>query len=304
MRNLGFSPSPLTLGAVQLGLPYGVANVVGQPNEGEARDILETAVSSGISVIDTARAYGNSEERIGAWRSNSPHRRGLHIITKTPPLEGDTDQELRSALRSSIVASCQALQVPRLDVVLVHRETDLLKRAVADALVEAAAEGLIGAFGASLYRPDIGLQLIETVPVSALQVPGSLVDDRFQRAGVLTAAKAAGVAVFVRSIFLQGALLMEPEKLAENLNALAGPLSAVREFARKHGRTPIEVLILAMRDMPGVSSLVVGVERATQLPPLAAAIRARPLDETELEALRRIVGQLPDHVINPSAWPR
>jgi aryl-alcohol dehydrogenase-like predicted oxidoreductase len=303
MHNLGFSPSPLTLGAVQLGLPYGVANAVGQPDEGEARDILETAVSSGISVIDTARAYGNSEERIGAWLSNCTHR-GLHVITKTPPLEGDTDQELRLALRRSLTASCEALQVRRLDVVLVHRETDLLKHAVAEALAEAAAEGLIGAFGASLYNPDIGLKLIETVPVSALQLPASLVDDRFQRAGVFAAAKAAGVAVFVRSVFLQGALLMKPEKLPDHLRPLAGPLLAMREFARRHGRTPIEVLILAMRDIPGVSSLVVGVEQATQLRPLTAAIRARPLDEPELETLRRTVGQLPDNVINPSAWPR
>jgi aryl-alcohol dehydrogenase-like predicted oxidoreductase len=303
MHKLGFSPSPLTLGAVQLGLPYGVANAVGQPDEGEAHDILETAVRSGISVFDTARAYGNSEERIGSWRSKSTHC-GLHVVTKTPPLEGDTDQELRSALRRSITESCEALQVRRLDLVLVHRATDLLKRAVADALAEAADEGLIGAFGASLYRPEIGLKLIETTPVSALQLAASVVDDRFERAGVLAAAKAAGVAVFARSVFLQGALLMMPEKLPDHLRPLAGPLSAIREFARNHDRTSIEVLILAMRDVPGVSSLVIGVERAAQLPPLVAAIRAPPLDAAELEALRRTVGQLPDRIINPSAWPR
>lgn len=51
---LTFEPTPLTLGAVQLGLPYGVANATGIPSGEEASAILDAAMAGGIEVIDTA----------------------------------------------------------------------------------------------------------------------------------------------------------------------------------------------------------------------------------------------------------
>ena len=57
--------SNMTLGTVQLGMNYGIANTTGQPAEEESFAMLGAALKGGVSSIDTARVYGNSEDVIG-----------------------------------------------------------------------------------------------------------------------------------------------------------------------------------------------------------------------------------------------
>jgi aryl-alcohol dehydrogenase-like predicted oxidoreductase len=56
----------LTLGTAQLGLPsYGRTNATGCPPEADAIALIRSAVESGVTMIDCARAYGLTEERVG-----------------------------------------------------------------------------------------------------------------------------------------------------------------------------------------------------------------------------------------------
>ncbi|MGM8213927.1 aldo/keto reductase, partial [Virgibacillus sp. W0430] len=56
---------PLTLGTVQLGMNYGVANKNGIPNQDTAYSILQNAINNGINIFDTAQAYEKSETVLG-----------------------------------------------------------------------------------------------------------------------------------------------------------------------------------------------------------------------------------------------
>ena len=64
---LGEEVSKFTLGTVQLGLDYGMANAVGKPSEEQAFGILDAAFEAGVNSLDTAVAYGTSEEVIGHY---------------------------------------------------------------------------------------------------------------------------------------------------------------------------------------------------------------------------------------------
>ena len=97
-------PVQLVLGTAQLGLPYGKVNASQPPADDAARDILETALAAGFTILDTARAYGAAEERIGAWLRSSRHRPG--IITKCRPLLSGEDGAL---LASEVVGSLENL---------------------------------------------------------------------------------------------------------------------------------------------------------------------------------------------------
>jgi aryl-alcohol dehydrogenase-like predicted oxidoreductase len=55
----------LALGTVQFGLAYGVANTQGQVSLPVAAEILRAAQQAGIDTLDTAIAYGNSEDCLG-----------------------------------------------------------------------------------------------------------------------------------------------------------------------------------------------------------------------------------------------
>ena len=56
----GVSISELSLGTVQLGVSYGINNQSGKPDRTQAFGILDTALTNGISALDTAAAYGDS----------------------------------------------------------------------------------------------------------------------------------------------------------------------------------------------------------------------------------------------------
>ena len=66
----------LILGTAQLGMAYGAANRRGMLSDFQARELLESAWDAGIRWFDTARAYGESERRLGEFfRSLSPAER-------------------------------------------------------------------------------------------------------------------------------------------------------------------------------------------------------------------------------------
>lgn len=69
--------SPLTLGTVQLGVPYGVANRSGQPDVEHANKILAAAWDGGITCFDTASIYGSAERLLGEFSSNRSESRNL-----------------------------------------------------------------------------------------------------------------------------------------------------------------------------------------------------------------------------------
>ena len=57
----------LALGSAQFGLAYGISNSHGKVSMNEVFRILTLAKSLGINTIDTASAYGNSEDVLGSY---------------------------------------------------------------------------------------------------------------------------------------------------------------------------------------------------------------------------------------------
>ncbi|MDI9391535.1 MAG: aldo/keto reductase, partial [Synergistota bacterium] len=72
--------SILILGTAQLGMEYGRANTSGCPSEDEAMQILKAAVNLGVTHVDTARAYRDSERRIGLFLRRGYHQT-IRVIT-------------------------------------------------------------------------------------------------------------------------------------------------------------------------------------------------------------------------------
>src|SRR5690606_8720766 len=63
----GLTVSPLGLGTVKIGRNQGVKYPSGfeLPDDNQVRDLLALARDAGINLLDTAPAYGTSEERLG-----------------------------------------------------------------------------------------------------------------------------------------------------------------------------------------------------------------------------------------------
>ncbi len=284
------SITSISLGTVQLGQSYGVANQDGMPDHDEAMAVLDTAWANGVRAFDTARAYGEAEARIGAWMKSRGHR--PFIVTKAS-----------SAVRDDMVQSMSDLGVSFLDGLMLHNARDFSVPGVADTLGQLAADGLIGGFGVSAYQVEDVDAALAIPSLAMVQVPFNLFDRRMETSGVLASCKAAGVTVFARSVFLQGLFFLDPDNLPDHLADAAGPLRNLRAFADEIGRSLPELAIVAARDTAGISSLVIGAERTSQASEVFELATAAPLTDNEREATFMIGAGLPETIYNPGLWP-
>ena len=152
--DLGFSR--LAVGTVQFGLPYGVANRVGQPSYREVREILACAMDNGVNTLDTAAAYGESEEVVGRALRELDAREQVIVITKVRHLtrmpEPRTRANVERWIRDSVVSSLARLGLDSVPVCLFHNFNDV---AYMDILRELRDEGLVQHTGASLSVPRL-----------------------------------------------------------------------------------------------------------------------------------------------------
>ena len=157
-RNLGNSPmrvSCIGLGTVKLGRNQGVKYPSGFaiPDDRAARNLLARAQALGINLIDTAPAYGSSEERLGVLLKD---RQQWIICTKVGEEfeQGKSWFDFSAAhTRHSVERSLTRLRTDVLDMVLVHSSgEDLQVLQHSDCLgtlLDLKAEGKVKAVGFS-----------------------------------------------------------------------------------------------------------------------------------------------------------
>ena len=106
--------SKMMLGTVQFGLNYGIANREGQPSVEKVKGILRLANELGINTLDTAAAYGTSEEVLGQALKETGLSDRFQIITKIPVFSSETsEKEAEAIIRDSLTRSLQRLHRDR-----------------------------------------------------------------------------------------------------------------------------------------------------------------------------------------------
>jgi aryl-alcohol dehydrogenase-like predicted oxidoreductase len=193
--------SPIGFGAFKIGRNQGVkyARNYDLPNDAAAKALLNAVLDMGINLIDTAPAYGLSEQRIGDALA---HRRDEYILSSKV---GERFEHGRStydfsaaAIRAGIEASLRRLRTDHLDLLFIHSSGDdlsILRRtdAVA-ALSRAKSAGQAGAIGFSGKTPEGALEALAWA--DALMVEHHL--DDTSHAPVLVEAARQGVGVLVK----------------------------------------------------------------------------------------------------------
>lgn len=244
----------ITLGTVQFGIQYGISNTYGVPPDSELESIFSVASELGIKQLDTAKAYGNSEERIGQLSKSK-----FDIITKFPNVDSKEDLEL------ALSESLQKLNVSSIYGYLAHNADVLIQNpSLWKVLLEAKKEGKIKKIGYSLYTPKQLEQLLDLNCIPDLvQLPYSILDRKFEKQ--LSILKQLGTEVHVRSVFLQGLYFMNPNKLPEKLQPLQDSLVELKNLCIENNVSVGEVALNYVISNPNIDKLVIGIETAEQL---------------------------------------
>lgn len=309
MKN-GQIHSTLALGTVQLGMNYGIANQTGQPSLPETTQLIHRAIKFGVTGIDTARAYGEAETRIGEALSGD-YRGRVRITTKLDPLidlKSDTPKiHICNAVDASIFRSCRELRVRQLPMVLLHRwaHRQDYQELVWRRLLELRAQGVIKGLGVSVQDPAEGLAALEDPNVEQIQLPFNLLDWRWKVAGFDKAAlKRNEVIIHARSAFLQGILISEasiwPRVEGVDAASWVAKMDALGKQLRRVNRQ--DLCLAYVRAQSWIDSVVVGMESLKQLDDNLALFCNPPLNTDEVNLVEQTLSGVSDKLLNPAQW--
>ncbi|MCO6003714.1 aldo/keto reductase [Actinoallomurus purpureus] len=313
------SVSVIGLGTWQLGADWG------QVEEKDAVAVLEAAVESGVTFLDTADVYGDgrSEQIIGRFLRGHP---GLFVATKMgrrAPL--DPAEYTLDNFRAWTDRSRANLGVDTLDLVQLHcPPTPVYSRdEVFDALDTLVDEGRVAAYGVSVETCDEALTAIARPGTAGVQIILNAFRQKpLER--VLPAAAEAGVGIIARvplaSGLLSGRYRHDTEfgpadhrtfnrrgeafDVGETFSGVdydtgveaAGEFSALAA----PGATPAQTALRWIIQQPGVTTVIPGARNADQVRANSAAGRLPPLPEATLDAVR----DLYDRRIRPQVHDR
>ena len=282
----------LALGTAQIGLDYGVANRTGKASTEEATAILRTARQNGVDMLDTAVAYGDSERRLGEIGVA-----GWNVVSKLPPIPDDVEH-VGSWIDDVVRGSLERLRIEQLYGLLLHRPSQLTEpigKEISAALSALKASGRVRKTGVSVYGPSELDAFKDSPHLDIVQSPFSLFDQRLTESGWLARLKERGTEVHVRSIFLQGLLLLESGDRPSQFDRWSAHLARYDAWLIQHGLSRLDACVAFALSVPEIDRVVVGVETAAQLSGILAARAARVTTARELSS--------PDAaLIDPRTW--
>lgn len=292
--------------------------------------MLDRAIDAGITLIDTADVYGDSEQVVGDALAASGRRDDVLLATKVGLPRGDGPPG-HWHRREHIVASCERslrrLRTDHIDLYQLHRPSSIVPQeetiGVLAELVEAGKVRWIGSstFAAWMVMEELAIARERSLPAFVSeQPPYNLLDRRIENE-LLPVCERYGMAVLPWSPIGGGVLSGRydsvdrfpegsraariPQTRDRVTEAGIGVASAAAELARERGLSTSQLALLWVKDQPGVTAPIVGPRTIAQLDD-ALDVLDRSLDDAARVACDALVhpGNAVVDFHNSAGWMR
>lgn len=244
--------SPMGLGTVKWGRNEGVRYPApfNLPNDYHIESLLNTCTELGINLLDTAPAYGASEERLGHHLKKKRHQFVLSTKVGEAFVSGESHFDFsEQAIITSIERSLMRLQTDYIDIVLVHSNGDDLhliqQQHVFEPLLTLKKSGKIRAFGMSTKTIAGGLLTVDQADVAMVTFNPVATSDR----EVIRYAEQQKKGILIKKALASGHL----EQLSSE--------------------SPVQAAMTFIFQEKGVNSVIVGTINAKHLQANAACIQ-------------------------------
>lgn len=283
--------SQVLLGTASWGAEYGIANATTlQPKE--LPNLVQMSRSLGFAGFDTAQDYEVQADIFSDAGSAEIFSKVSHQLGFDSP----------RSIRESLLSDLRAMGRDSFDGIAVHSVSQFLRapNEATRVMEDLKERGIIKSWGISLYTLEECREVFRFASPNYIQAPVSAVDARFSAPSILELFAQKGTVLHGRSIYLQGALLMSPETLPSNLRALSPFVAQIRELAEYHSMSIAHFLINSVREIEGVSRLVIGVNSASQLEDTFSILTTEPEEVAALPPRYEITKD--DSVLDPRKW--
>lgn len=283
----------LAIGTAQFGLSYGVANQGGKVSQDEVKKILTRARQSGIDLLDTAIAYGDSENVLGRvgiseWK----------VITKLPSIPLDAI-DISDWIHRQVQESLRRLNLTSVDAVLLHRPEQLLSDRGSEilfALQAVKANKLTKKIGISIYSPSELDHFDVAQYFDLIQAPLNILDRSLIESGWLKKLNQLKIEVHVRSVFLQGLLLMNPKERPPQFSKYNYLWLEWDRWLAENNFSAVEGCLAFINSIERLDGVLVGIGNAEQLNEIITA------SNLSLQNMPLWPNLIDSNLINPSLW--
>jgi aryl-alcohol dehydrogenase-like predicted oxidoreductase len=308
LGNSGLEVSAMGLGCMGLTFGYGPAT-----EKTAGVDLIRAAFERGITLFDTAEAYGQvNEEMVG--EAVAPFRDQVVIATK---FGFDIDLETREnrgvssrpeRIRQAVEGSLKRLGVETIDLLYQHRvDPDVPIEEVAGTVSELIAEGKVRHFGMSEPAVDTLRRAHAVQPVAALQNEYSLWVREVETNGVLDACDELGIGFVPYSPlgrgFLTGAISTEtkfdpddfrnslPRFTPEAMEKNQALVDLLKRVAGEKQATPAQVALAWLLAQRPYIVPIPGTTKLHRLEENIAAAEVK-LTETDLQEIKEAAAHI------------
>ena len=283
----------IAIGTANFGMQYGVANSQGKLSKNSVAEILGLAKSLGVTCLDTANAYGESQNALGEFGV-----RNWRVVSKISSIPRDCE-DVRSFVRAEIDLILTSLNLSEFDTVLVHNPKDLMgnvSEIVYEELQKAKSRGQVEKIGVSIYDPSDLESITSRFQLDVVQAPINVFDSRLQDSGWLDRLVSMGVEVHARSVFLQGVLLSAIAQSNDFFKPWKTTFERWNRFTESSGTSAMMNCIKHVNSYDKVTFAVVGVDSAQNLSEVFDAFSARP------QRINEDNFGVDSQLINPARW--
>lgn len=288
------------LGSVQFGLDYGVSNQSGKTKESEVSAILREALRLGIQKLDTAYVYGNSESVLG---QNQKELQDFEVVTKTIKFEHRSlTKDDAKLLRKGFTESLLRLNLNKVYGLMIHDSEDLLQENSGflwEELELLKSEGKVDKIGVSVYSPNQTEEILKKYPIDIIQLPLNIYDHSFLRNGLLAKLKKLDIEIHVRSVFLQGLVLMPLSELPLYFDSIKNHIQECQDFLQKKGITLLEAALGFIKSIQEVDFAILGINDISQLVEIFESYHSKK-DFNDIDYSKFAI--LDENITNPSKW--
>ena len=270
--------------------------------------ILSSALEAGINTLDTARGYGEAEKLLVEFFDHNPMKQPINIVTKFKISAENlfNKEKAREEVYRSVRASIKFMNLKYIPICLFHMDRNLPLEAVLEILpsifYDLKNEGLIDIAGVSIDHPSEAKLFLEHTVFEAMQVPLNIFDTRIIKNGILNRLHVEGKIVFVRSVFLQGLVFMNPVHLKGNLVDAIKYIEALKDIAGKANISIAQLAFSFINNMQSISSIVFGAVNQEQIKQNVALLGLASLSKEIIELINYNFEEVPEHIITPGLW--
>jgi len=283
----------LAIGTAQFGLNYGISNYSGQVEKKEVNKILDYCKKVGISNLDTANMYGNSENILGDLGL-----KGFKVISKISKI--DNPNNAYEETHYSVTNSLESLKLKSLDGIMVHSQNDLLQdysKKIFKKLYELKLSGIVKSIGISLYSLNDLRRIVKEYDIDFIQFPLNPFDKRVLENEITELLNEKNITIHARSIFLQGLLLKPLNEIPEYFSPWKKFFSDWHEWLRARSLSPLEGCLYSLKPLK-VERIIIGVGSLNQLKQIVSIYNSNNIVESP------IFGNMDPKLINPSLWKK